>query len=253
MVDIAEIYVFIAQAVSGSIPEEWERAVMMVEKQEGMVKSGVGYYTDDTNYLKPFNIRNDIRKKATRGIFDLHAITTAGGHNRWNFLWLTLLPSGAYEIEFIWNQDAEDKLAHIGQTEGMREPARSQSLRAFMRAQAERSASQVYAQLVRAVVQLIPEEWTTANVSLRELGLGIVEYHASYQPAGDELYITQSWTALRAVEDLQYLKRSSGHPDWQQVTFEIAVGGTYRATFTTTGDPADGYTYDGQWLVGAAS
>jgi hypothetical protein len=113
----------------------------------------------------------------------------------------------------------------------------------------------VYKLLVREVVKLIPKAWTSASVSLREVGLGIVEHHAVYQRPGEAteeaLAITYSWSVLLAVEELRRLKAESGHPAWQQVSFQVEVTGSYHATFTTRpateNAPATGYIAEGQW------
>jgi hypothetical protein len=258
--DVLPIYQHIAQAISDSISEEWHRAYMLIERQEGMINFGTGKYTDETEYLKPFSVSDDLGDDIAFEINDLHAITTAGGNNRWNFLWFALLPSGAYEIDFIWNQDEEDKIAHLSQTENLSRPARSANLQAFTQAQAERRSPLVYELLVREVVKLIPEEWTTARISLREAGMGLIEHHAAYQnpeePSEDELRITYSWPVLLAIEELRRLKKESGHPDWQQIIFKIAAAGTYQATFSTragTEDATTGYTSEGQWPAADAA
>ncbi len=260
--DVVEIYAFIAQTVIDSIYEDdWQKAYMLIERQDGMVKFGTGRYTDDSNYLKIFSVR-DLRTsmQGARLLNQLHATTTAGGNNRWNFLWFTLLPSGAFEIDFIWHQDEKDKLTHLSQTQDLKRSARFADLAAFTQMQAERSSSLVYESLVSAVVELISEEWTTAWVSLSEAGIGIIEHHAAYQSPTEEeqesLNITRSWPALLAVEELRRLKTDGGHPDWQQVTFRITAAGTYHATFTTKpaaeNAPVKGYTSEGQWLAADA-
>jgi hypothetical protein len=261
--EVVEIYTLIAQTIADNIHEdEWQKAYMLIERQEGMVKFGAGKYTDSSVYLKPFTVRDrQVSMQVARSLNQLHTITTAGGNNRWNFLWFTLLPSGAYEVDFIWNQDEEDKLSHLSQTEGLRSSARSVDLQSFKLAQAERRSPLVYQLLVREAVKLIPEAWTTAWVSLREAGIGLVEYQAAYQNpeelAEDKLDITYSWPVLLAVEELQRLKTSSGHPDWQQVTFQIAVIGTYRATFISPpaaeNAPPTRYASEGHWLTADAA
>jgi hypothetical protein len=255
--DVLSIYQHIAQAITDSIREEWQRAHMLIERQEGMIKFGNGKYTDETAYLKPFKVGDDAGDDIVFELNDLHALTTAGGNNRWNFLWFTVLPSGAYEIDFIWNQDKEDKLNHLVQTENFSQAARSAALLAFDQGQAERRSPLVYERLVREAAKLIPEEWTSAWVSLREAGIGIIEHHAAYQnpveAAESAFTITYSLPVLLAVEELLQLKKESGHPDWKQVTFRFEAAGTYHATFATQPAteqaPAAGYTYEGRWLA----
>jgi len=198
--------------------------------------------------------------QATRFINQLHAMMTAKGNNGWNFLWFALFPSGAYEINFIWNQDEEDRVNYAAQTQGLAHPAQMAAIQALSLSQAERRSPLVYESLVRAVVKLISEEWTTAWVSLSEAGAGTIEHHAAYQSPMEEeeesLNITRSWPALLAVEELRRLKTDSGHPEWQQVTFRIAAAGTYHATFTTKptteNAPPSGYTSEGRWLAADA-
>jgi hypothetical protein len=261
--DVLSIYQNIAQSIVDSIPEEWERAYMMIERQEGMISFGRGTYTDNSSLLKPFNVDGDLGDDIAFEIDDLHAITTAGGHNRWNFLWFTLSPGGAFEIEFIWDQDAEDMLTHLDQTYDLPGADRDAALEQVLQAQAERTSPLLYDALVRALVELIPEPWATATLSLREAGAGFIEHHASYrtpmaaeEEEADVLHLPYSWTALRSFEQLRRLKTKGAHPDWQQVTFTVTASGSYRAAFvneTATDErPAGDYFYDGQWTLPAA-
>jgi hypothetical protein len=252
--DVSSIYQHIAQAISASLREAWHRAYMLIERQEGMVQVGSGRYTDETNYLKPFNVGDELGDDLAFEINDLHALTSAGENRRWNFLWFALWPGGAYEVNFIWHQDAEDKMAHLSQTEHLSRPARSATFQGFTQGQAERRRPLVLELLVREAVTLIPEVWTSAWVSLREAGMGIIEYHAAYQtsqePTEKAFRIAESWPVLLAIEELRRLRQESSHPDWQLVTFRIAAAGTYQSTFAappgTTA--ATGSITKGQWL-----
>jgi len=170
------------------------------------------------------------------------------------------LPWGAFEIEFIWNQDAEDTLTHLSQTSHLQWADRDAALGQVLQAQAERASPVLYDALVRALVELIPEPWATATLSLREAGMGFIEHQASYRTPttaedeeADVLHLPYSWTALRSFEQLRRLKTKGEHPDWQQVTFTAAANGSYRAAFvnaTATDErPAGDYFYDGQWQL----
>jgi hypothetical protein len=261
MDNVASIYQEIAQAIYDSINEDWERAYMLIERQEGMISFGVGRYTDDSDFLKPFTVDQELLElDIVSQIEELHAITTAGGNNRWNFLWFALLPSGAFEIKFIWNQDEQAQLAFLAQTRAVARSERSAGLGRLQLTQAERRSPALYDTLVRETLQLIPEEWVTAAVTLTEAGAGFIEHHAHYRsPTEDEddaLNITASWLVLLAIEELRRLKLSGGHPDWQELTFTIEAAGTYRATFITKpasgSKAAEGYSYDGTWQATAA-
>ena len=263
--DVLAIYHLLAQAMVDHIPEEWDKAYMMIKKQEGYIGGlGIGNYTDGSSLIKPFSIDNDdLEFEMADAIDDLHAITTAGGHNRWNFLWFALSPGGAFEIEFIWDQDAEDMLTHLDQAYDLPGADRDAALEQVLQAQAERASPLLYDALVRALVELIPEPWATATLSLREAGAGFIEHHASYRTPmaaedeeADVLHLPYSWTALRSFEQLRRLKDKGAHPDWQQVTFTVTASGSYRAAFvneTATDErPAGDYFYDGQWTLPAA-
>jgi hypothetical protein len=253
--NVGSIYQEIAQAIYDSINEDWERAYMLIERQEGMIAFGVGRYTDDSDFLKPFAVDDELNLDITLKIEELHAITTEGGNNRWNFLWFALLPSGAFEINFIWNQDEQAQLAFLAKTRAVARHERSAGLGRLQLTQAEQRSPALYDTLVRETLKLIPEEWVTAAVTLTEAGAGLIEHHAQYRsPTEDEddaLNITTSWAVLLAIEELRRLKLSGGHPDWKEVTFTIEAAGTYRATFITKpaseNKAAEGYSYDGTW------
>jgi hypothetical protein len=252
--DVASIYQEIAQAICDSINEDWARAYMLIERQEGMVSFGVGKYTDDSDFLKPFAVDDELSFDIALKIDELHAITTKGGNNRWNFLWFALVPSGAFEINFIWNQDEQAQLAFLAQTRAVARPKRSAGLARLQLIQAERRSLSLYDTLVRETLKLIREEWVTAAVTLIEAGAGLIEHHAQYrsptEDKDDALNITASWAVLLVVEELRRLKLSGGHPDWNEVTIVIEAAGTYRATFITkpaSSKAAAGYSYNGTW------
>ncbi|MDJ0367507.1 hypothetical protein QMK33_20345 [Hymenobacter sp. H14-R3] len=255
--NILSHYQTIAQAMADNIPEEWDKAYMLIGRQDGVISnSGNGKYADDSDLLKVFSIRDkQLKYQVTDAVTDIYRITTEGGHNRWNFLWFALLPSGAYELDFLWHQDAQDVLDHLEQTSALARPQRAAALNAFEQAQAERRSPALYDNLVRAVLALIPEQWVTATLSLREAGIGYIEHHAAYrsptEEADDALHLPYSWPALLAVEELRRLKKKGGHPNWEKVEFVVEATGRYRANFFTelasAENPASGYYYEGQW------
>jgi hypothetical protein len=260
--DVLAIYHLLAQAMVDHIPEEWDKAYLMIKKQEGYIGNlSTGKYTDGSSFIKPFSIQDDdLVFDMADAIDDLHVITTEGGHNRWNLLWFALSPGGAFEIEFIWSQDAEDALTHLSQTHDLQWADRDAALGQVLQAQAERASPLLYDALVRALVELISEPWATATLSLREAGMGFIEHHAAYRTPmaaedeeADVLHLPYSWPALRSFEQLRRLKFEGEHPDWQQVTFTVTASGSYRAAFineTATDErPAGDYFYDGQWRL----
>ena len=256
--DVLSLYQTIAQAMADTVPEEWEKVCSFIGCQDKVVSNAgiVRYTTQASNLLIRFSNLDDERDdEVVDAVRELHAITTAGGNNRWNYLWFALSPSGAYEIEFVYNEAKVEYLDQIAETREMPEARRGPLLTAFQQAQAARDSPPVYDKLVREVVRLIPEQWAAASVSLREVGLGCLEHHAHYRgphaTQDDDFNITYGWPVLLTIEQLIHLKEEGGHPDWEQVTFAIEASGTYRATFTgkapSESGPAAGFFHEGRW------
>jgi len=67
-----------------------------------------GFYFFGVNDRKPLDVRGiEIESES---VHQLHAITTEGGHNRWNRLEFTLFPDFKFDIKFIWDQELQDEV-----------------------------------------------------------------------------------------------------------------------------------------------
>ena len=106
--NVNEIYLAIAQQICNIIEDEnWETAVLNIKRQDKSVGFS-GFYLDIIKSKKFLDIwsielEDDI-------IHELHAITTEGGHNRWNKLEFTLFPDGKFDLQFIWDQEWQDEV-----------------------------------------------------------------------------------------------------------------------------------------------
>jgi hypothetical protein len=105
---VNEIYLEIGQAIYDSIEvEDWERAILNIEIQDKYLGTHFVYF-----------LKNNVKKSAklikepnfADSIFELHSITTEGGHNRWNKLAFTLYPDFKFNLDFIWDQEWQDEV-----------------------------------------------------------------------------------------------------------------------------------------------
>ena len=46
-------------------------------------------------------------------IMELHKITTEGGKNKWNRAVFSVQPDGAFDMEFIWDQELQDEIERL--------------------------------------------------------------------------------------------------------------------------------------------
>ena len=104
---VNEIYQGIGQAISDAIPEDWAFAVLKIERGDGMV-GYTGTYTDNVGQEKELDMWTFSYN--TDYVNELHAITTEGGSNRWNRLYFKLYPTGKFEMDFVWDQEREDRV-----------------------------------------------------------------------------------------------------------------------------------------------
>lgn len=105
---VNEIYLEIGQNIYNLIEDdEFLNATLKIERQDKYVGYN-GYYFNIKNERKYLDVRNlEINSDS---IHELHAITTEGGHNRWNKLEFTLYPDFKFNLEFIWDQEWQDEV-----------------------------------------------------------------------------------------------------------------------------------------------
>ena len=105
---VDNIYLTIAQQICRLIEDDkWESAIFKIKRQENHVGFNGHYFDQNKNkqFLDVWNMDMN-----TDIIHKLHAITTEGGHNRWNKLEFTLLPDGKFDLQFIWDQEWQDEI-----------------------------------------------------------------------------------------------------------------------------------------------
>ncbi|WP_428654234.1 hypothetical protein [Runella sp.] len=85
---VNEIYLEIGQTIYNSIEvEDWEKAILNIEIQEKYLGTYFYYFLKNNDKKSVKLIKGP---NFSNFIFELHAITTEGGHNRWNKLAFTL-------------------------------------------------------------------------------------------------------------------------------------------------------------------
>ena len=107
---VNEVYNYLGGKIYDAIPseiEEWDKAKMYAKRLEGYFSANAKIYINENELeLEYFEARWEM---ATY-VHKLHAITTEGGHNRWNKLEFTLFPDGKFDLQFIWDQEWQDEV-----------------------------------------------------------------------------------------------------------------------------------------------
>jgi len=103
---VSDIYNRIGQRIVDSISDNWSEASLSLQ-YIGSVESSLNYLNDSGDSVSiPLN---DSFQNAL-DVRELHKITTSDSHNRWNTLNFKLKPDGDFNIEFSWNQEAQDEV-----------------------------------------------------------------------------------------------------------------------------------------------
>lgn len=105
---VNEIYLVIGQSMYDSIDDvRWIEANLNIEIQEKYIGTNL-YYTTINDEKKSIKLLKE--PNFSDSVHELHAITTEGGHNRWNKLEFTLYPDFKFNLEFIWDQEWQDEV-----------------------------------------------------------------------------------------------------------------------------------------------
>lgn len=109
--NVSEIYTQLGQFVVDIIPEDnWTEAflnIKLVPKNIGMT----GKYKSQEG--KEVSLRTRFSEELGNSLFELHRITTEGGHNRWNRALFKLWPGGKFDMEFTWDQELHDEIERL--------------------------------------------------------------------------------------------------------------------------------------------
>jgi hypothetical protein len=107
---VDEIYLLIADKINQGINEDWQKAEALIERIDKVV-GFTGSYIDLEGESK--SLETNFGFFDAQAIHELHTITTEGGHNRWNKLKFMLSPTGKFEMDFIWDQEYQDKIDQL--------------------------------------------------------------------------------------------------------------------------------------------
>ena len=96
---VDKIYLEIGQGIYNAVEDdEFLGATLKIKRLDKYV-GFTGFYLNKINERKPLDVRGiEINSDS---IHELHAITTEGGHNRWNKLEFTLYPDFKFDLQFI--------------------------------------------------------------------------------------------------------------------------------------------------------
>lgn len=108
-----EVYQMIADRILQGInvnDENWKESVANIKRLEGMVSFSGYYMMDDgteKNLESPFSFFDGL------AVHELHSMITSDGRSRWNKLKFKLLPTGKFELDFIWDQEYQDEIDRL--------------------------------------------------------------------------------------------------------------------------------------------
>jgi hypothetical protein len=108
---VDEIYHFIGQTIVDGIPEDWISAELNVERLDKYVRAA-GAFVDKAGQTRVLE-HAELGSLFAIHIHELHSIMTEGGNNRWNRLVVHLQPNGKFSIDFIWDQEFQNKVESV--------------------------------------------------------------------------------------------------------------------------------------------
>jgi hypothetical protein len=107
---VNEVYTHLGQKIFDAIPENiehWDKAIMYIDRLEGYTATkAILYCTSKEIPLDDL----DAGFNTSKYIHFLYNTMTEEGHNRWNKLEFTLLPTFKFDLQFIWNQKFQDEI-----------------------------------------------------------------------------------------------------------------------------------------------
>jgi hypothetical protein len=110
---VDKIYEAIGNNINTVIKEDWQKAILNIEVLGGMT-SNTGTYINDQNHEKQIDVE-EFDFQLTFDLIELHEITTEGGNNKWNRAVFTLFSTGKFDMEFIWDQELQDKVERLSE------------------------------------------------------------------------------------------------------------------------------------------
>lgn len=103
-----DVYKLIADMICNSIDDKWEKAVVEIESSLGKMLSTNAYYFSKDGYKNAFGLINDNQDEDLgENIFELQE--SMYPEHKWNRAVYMLEKNGHFDMEFIWNQELQDR------------------------------------------------------------------------------------------------------------------------------------------------
>jgi hypothetical protein len=110
---INEVYECIAQHLMDCVDNNWSHITFNVERSAGDVIEYTGIFNTLENkeeYLDVFELDNHVGDD----FHELYSIMTEeGDQHKWNRAIFKLTPDGKFSIDFDWDQELADEVAHL--------------------------------------------------------------------------------------------------------------------------------------------
>lgn len=106
---IDEIFMGLSSNIINAINDNWDNAVIEIEKPaHDVISFSVSYFTNNNEIYIDFE--NIDTRKLTEDGNALYAITTENGSKKWNKAKFELKSSGEFNIDFKWDQYLDDEI-----------------------------------------------------------------------------------------------------------------------------------------------
>lgn len=105
---VNEIYETLGSSLVACIPGQWKSAQFDIQGDSTYAEVKASF-VNNNDKKNDINI-DDIPYEVEISIMDLHQITTEGGNNRWNRALFQIWPNNKFNMEFIWDQELDDKI-----------------------------------------------------------------------------------------------------------------------------------------------
>ena len=229
----ADVYAELGQFVKETTPSDWVKCLLRVERQDGSHEYDGTYLAEGAQFMSLVN--TDLPPTLVPAVEELYRITTQGGNNEWNRLYFTLMPGGAFEVDFILNQDEEAGQEYLRSTRRLTEAKRREGYRALQYELAQARSNQLYENISQRLpalaavvapawqrITLYVDRWNDATFKLRGFA------QANNPQEEEEFNVTQDWSLVKEFYELSTM---SYLPNWHVATWTVLPNGTYTIVF----------------------
>lgn len=255
----ADAYAHIARYITGALPNPgWEKALLRIGRTEGSHQyDGICLVEGGMFIDLPYN--DSDYKDLIKAVNALYQVTTQGGNNEWNLLYYTMMPGGAFEVDFVLDEDTVTGLGYLAQTRRMPDAQRRQNYRALQNQLAEARSLVLYrniSQRLPALAATMSPTWQQITLHIEQWRGGFFKFkglvQANNPEEADEFNVTQDWGLVKEFYELStnvYL------PSWNLATWTLKPDGTYSIVFDWDNQrnpriPPNTifpYTHEGRW------